>query len=108
MQRHSEVRVDFPNEMLRGMAIETVIVNPAFRNQGVAVLSKNEVKPNGTLVEIYLIEKQTGDKAFKPVDGLQSFLFPNRSLAVKFIKHLPQMSAIELMYLLRGAEKTKN
>ena len=108
MQKSSEVIVDFPNEMLQGMVIETVIVNPAFKNQGVAVLSKNEVVTYGTLVKVYLIQKQKGHKAFKPVDELQSFYFDNRNNAVRFINHLPQMSAIELMYAMRSADKMRN
>lgn len=87
------------------MKVESLLTNPLDMNVGVVVLSKFDKGSKGKLIRIYSIHKKTGDTNYKLLAELQSFLFPDAFSAKRFIEHLPQMTAIELMFMMNSQTK---
>lgn len=95
--------VEIPQGLLKDMEFESVIISPVFPEVGVVVLAGDDPETNSRLVRIYSIMlKQDDETTYQVAQELQAFSFAEKPFAKEFIKRLPQMSAIELMFAMDG------
>ncbi|CRK82987.1 hypothetical protein [Neobacillus massiliamazoniensis] len=92
-----ELNVVFPNEVLNGKKIESVMISPIDRQIGVAALT-GKIK-NMQLLRLYQIIK-VEDGNFVPTHEIGAFTFNTKDKLKDFIKSLPEMSAIKILMLM--------
>jgi len=96
-----EIAVDFDNELLEEMNIESVMTSPINSEVGVAILSSGSPNQN-KIVKVYSLRLQHDIQKYKIDNELQAFSFSDHEFAQQFIEHLPEMSAIELMFAMNS------
>ena len=89
-----EERVHFPDQLLAGMGIETLFVNPIDPTRAVTALSGEE--QGQFILKLYHLRKNENQEFF-PTHELASYSFHTRADLKYFVKRLPNMSAIELL-----------
>ncbi|KGX91854.1 hypothetical protein [Pontibacillus marinus] len=94
-----EIAVDFDNELLEEMNVETVMTSPINSEIGVAILSSESTDQN-KIVKVYSLRLQHDVQKYKIDNELQAFSFSDHDFARQFIERLPEMSAIELMFAM--------
>ncbi|MEN8699590.1 hypothetical protein [Bacillus infantis] len=95
------VNINFPDGLLDTMNYETVIINPASENIGIAILSQKTQDQQEMLIKIFVIHLDSSSEdafEYNTSHELQSYIFPDETSAQNFIAKLPYMSAIELMF----------
>jgi hypothetical protein len=89
-----EEKVNFPNELLAGMRIESLFVNPIDKTRAVTALSGME---HGQIIlRLYHLLKGA-DQEFFPTHELAAYCFMTMADLKDFVKKLPNMTAIELL-----------
>ncbi len=88
--------VAIDNEMLydNGLKIESLVVNGADDRMGMLLLSEEKQ----FVLRIYLILKETDFYSIS--HELQSFAFNSRDELLNFRNRLPEMTALEILYLM--------
>ncbi|MFF2449925.1 hypothetical protein ACFVSW_23060 [Neobacillus sp. NPDC058068] len=89
--------VIFPDDILEGMRIESIIISPIAKHLGVAALSgKSEDMHVLRLYQLILRE----DQNYVPTFELEAFAFYSRKDLTDFVVRLPEMSAIEILMVM--------
>jgi len=94
-----EIAVDFEDELLKKMNVETVMTSPVNSEIGVAILSSESTNQN-KIVGVYSLKLQHDIQKYKIDNELQTFSFSDHEFARQFIDRLPEMSAIEMMFAM--------
>lgn len=87
------------HELFEGKRLEAMMISPIADDLGVIILSEDA--GSEVYVRVYRIEK-TSEERYEIVGELEAFAFKNRESATSFISHLPNMSAIELMFAMNS------
>lgn len=87
----------FPDELLEGMSIEAFMVSPGNREIGVAILSGEDAGMH--VLRLYHMVKDE-DENFHPTHELEAFSFRSKKSLKKFMKQLPNLSALELLIIM--------
>jgi hypothetical protein len=95
------LKTDNPN--LESMEVEGVIISPMVKELGAIVLSSiNEEGKTIKICSIKQIESDNDNEYFVDTE-LHTFLFQDIGSAEEFIEHLPDMSAIELLFAMNAS-----
>jgi hypothetical protein len=91
------------NPTLESMEVEGVIISPIVKELGVIVLSSiNKEGKTIKICSIKQIESDIDNEYFVDTE-LQTLLFQDMKSAENFIEHLPDMSAIELLFAMNAS-----
>ena len=90
----------FPNEMLKGMQIENLIVSP--HDHRIAVIPLSGKSQNMHQLRLYQLVRGE-DQQFFPTHEIGAFRFYSRKALVDFLTRLPKMSALEILMLIHPA-----
>lgn len=93
----NNVGVVFPDEILKGMNIEAFTITPGTHRVGVAILSGKD--GNIHFLRLYKVQMQE-DQQFHPIHELEAFSFHSKLALKQFMKKLPNLLAIKLLYIV--------
>ncbi|SEM35807.1 hypothetical protein SAMN05192533_102309 [Mesobacillus persicus] len=102
MKKNTNINVNIPNEILHDMEIHATVVSPVDKKTGILILTsgmKHFTKE--IVIRIYLLHREDTKNHFDIQHELQAFSFTSYLQAKKFLNHLPNMSALEMLVLLK-------
>ncbi|MBS3678936.1 hypothetical protein KGF86_01790 [Ornithinibacillus massiliensis] len=94
---NEEVKVNYPDELLKNMHIEGVMISPYDTMIGVTALSQ-QINQDHVLRLYSLVLNEDG--FFEVIYELQAFSMQTKEDIRIFLEKLPAMSAIELMMIM--------
>lgn len=86
-------------EGLKSMKVENVFFSPINENIGVAVLSEKQRKT--VVFRLYFLYFNDEENSYIFTHELSALSFQNRFEAKHFLKRLPEMSALEILILMK-------
>ncbi|WP_345239572.1 hypothetical protein [Pontibacillus salipaludis] len=101
----SNQSIVFTNMMAKHYIIEHVIISPINKEKGVVVVSSTEEEQEALILRIFAIEFDHEADSYVTTSELEAFSFDDQEFGKKFIDHLPNMSAIELMFAMNNFHK---
>lgn len=95
--------MNLPRE-LDGMVLIDTLISPMQPSTGVIIVGENyEEASIQPIVRIYLITWEDDDWGIE--EELQAFAFSNIGSANRFVSDLPNLSAIDILILMHGAQR---
>jgi hypothetical protein len=94
----NNIKVEFPEGVLNGKKIEDIIVSPIDNRIGVAVVS-GKLK-SMYLLRLYQIINGGEWDCYVPTHEIGAFSFTSRLKLMDFVKHLPEMTALEILMIM--------
>lgn len=94
------IQVEFDNDWLEQYQIEHVVISQIVTNMGAVVASTN----NNDLLDVIVFQIQMNETAdsYAITSEIASFNFFNEESKHEFLQHLPEMSAMDLIFLLNS------
>jgi hypothetical protein len=87
------------NSIMESMKFEAFIMHPVTKKYGVVVLSSDS--QFGKIVKMYSAVESDEDDTYTLSFELYEAVFEDLTYAEEFIEYLPNMSAIELLYVIK-------
>ncbi|MEH7276498.1 hypothetical protein [Neobacillus vireti] len=94
----NDIKVEFPEGVLNRKKIENIIISPIDNRHGVAVVS-GKLK-NMHLLRLYQIINGGEWDCYVPTHEIGAFTFTSRLKLMEFVKHLPEMTALEILMVM--------
>lgn len=93
----NNVSVVYPDGLLKGMKSELVLISPI--NQDIGVTGITGKYNSKHLIRLYQLFREE-DQRYYPTHEIGAFTFSSRFELKKFVDHLPQMTALEILMLM--------
>ena len=98
----TDTKISFPNEIIATMTFEQTLFSPENKQVGIAIFSEVENKHH--IVRVYHLSLDDDETVYHFIQELAAFSYQSRDQVDDFIKHLPTLSAIEMLLMLNPIE----